>query len=226
MVRATNRFGETFGRLPPDTGWAVQHANGTLASPIGFLMAGFVHPFLISAGVVATAEFGDKTQLLALVLASRFKKPLPIIAGILLATVANHSVAAELGEWLGSLLTPTVLRWVLGISFLAAAIWILFPDKLDKSKSTTTLAASGALITSFVSFFLAEMGDKTQIATIALAAHFDALVPVVAGSTLGMLIANVPAVILGNGVAQRIPIRSIRIVAAVIFIVLGLRELL
>ena len=189
-------------------------------------MSGFVHPFLVSAGVVATAEIGDKTQLLALVLASRFRKPLPIIAGIFLATIANHSMAAELGEWLGSLLTPIVLRWVLGISFLTTAIWVLFPDKLDGSESATSTAAYGALMTSFVSFFLAEMGDKTQIATIALAARFYALFPVVAGTTIGMLIANVPVVFLGNGAAQRIPVSPIRIVAAVIFVVLGLRELL
>lgn len=226
MARAIGRFGETFGKLPPGTGWAVQHVNGSLPSLIGFLMSGFIHPFLVSAGVVATAEIGDKTQLLALVLASRFKKPLPIIAGIFLATVANHSAAAGLGEWLGSLLTPTVLRWVLGISFLAAAIWMLFPDKMDENESVMPLAAYGALVTTFVGFFLAEMGDKTQIATIALAARFDTLVPVVAGTTFGMLTANVPVVLLGNGTAQRIPIRPIRVVAALIFVVLGARELL
>lgn len=189
-------------------------------------MSDLLHPFLVSTGVVATAEFGDKTQLLALVLASRFRKPLPIIVGILFATIANHAAAAWLGEWLGSLLTPEILRWVLGISFLAAAIWILIPDKLDDEDSATPLASYGALIATFVAFFLAEMGDKTQIATIALAARFEMLAPVVAGTTLGMLIANVPAVLLGNSVAHRIPITPIRIVAACLFVFLGVRELL
>jgi Ca2+/H+ antiporter, TMEM165/GDT1 family len=189
-------------------------------------MSGLLHPFLVSTGVVATAEFGDKTQLLAIVLASRFKKPLPIILGILLATLANHAVAAWLGEWLGSLLTPEVLRWVLGVSFLAGAAWILIPDKLDEDDSSTPLAAYGALAATFVGFFLAEIGDKTQIATIALAARFEMLGPVVAGTTLGMLIANVPAVLLGHSAANRIPVAPIRIVAAGLFVILGLRELL
>jgi putative Ca2+/H+ antiporter (TMEM165/GDT1 family) len=189
-------------------------------------MSGLLHPFLVSTGVVATAEFGDKTQLLAIVLASRFKKPLPIILGILLATLANHAVAAWLGEWLGSLLTPEVLRWVLGVSFLAGAAWILIPDKLDEDDSSTPLAAYGALAATFVGFFLAEIGDKTQIATIALAARFEMLGPVVAGTTLGMLIANVPAVLLGHSAANRIPVTPIRIVAACLFVILGLRELL
>lgn len=197
-----------------------------LPSPIGHFMSGLMHPFLVSTGVVATAEFGDKTQLLAIVLASRFQKPLPIIIGILLATVANHAAAAWLGEWLGSLFTGEVLRWVLGISFLAGAVWILIPDKLEESGSGAKVAAYGAFAATFASFFIAEIGDKTQIATVALAARFEMLIPVVAGTTLGMLIANVPAVYLGNSAAHRIPIAPIRIVAAALFAALGLHELL
>lgn len=226
MARATDRYGETFGMLPPVRAGRSGVSMVHLPSPIGYFMSGLLHPFLVSAGVVATAEFGDKTQLLALVLSSRFRKPLPIIIGILLATVANHAAAAWLGEWLGSLFTGDVLRWVLGISFLAGAVWVLIPDKLEQSDSTGSVAAYGAFVATVASFFVAEIGDKTQIATVALAARFETLIPVVAGTTLGMLIANVPAVLLGNAASHRIPVVPIRIAAAVLFTVLGLRELL
>lgn len=181
--------------------------------------------FLVSTGVVAAAEFGDKTQLLALVLAARFRRPGPIILGILLATIANHLAAGWLGEWLGSRLHGPVLEWALGLSFLVAAVWVLIPDRLSGNEQDVARIGHGAFITTLLAFFLAEIGDKTQIATIALAARFEALVPVVAGTTLGMLIANVPVVLLGNSVARRIPLRPIRLIAAAIFLALGIREL-
>lgn len=184
-----------------------------------------VTTLLVSAGVVAAAEFGDKTQLLALVLATRFRRPGPIILGILLATMANHLAAGWLGEWLGSLLRGPVLRWALGLSFIAAAGWVLLPDRMPEDEGALAQPGHGAFVTTLAAFFLAEIGDKTQIATIALAARFEALVPVVAGTTLGMLIANVPVVLLGNSLAQRIPLRPIRLIAAAIFLALGIWEL-
>ena len=188
-------------------------------------MSAFLHPFLISTGVVATAEVGDKTQLLSLVLAARFRRPWPILAGILLATVANHGVAAWLGEWVGSLLTAGVLRWVLGVSFIVAAVWVLVPDKLDDEEGGVATSRWGPFVTTLVGFFLAEMGDKTQVATIALGARFETLLPVVAGTTLGMMLANTPAVVLGHSAADRIPIAPIRIIAAIIFLALGVTQL-
>ncbi|MGE3502817.1 MAG: TMEM165/GDT1 family protein, partial [Porticoccaceae bacterium] len=144
--------------------------------------------FLVATGIVALAEIGDKTQLLAFILAARFRKPLPIIAGILIATLANHSFAGALGAWLTALMTPQTLRWVLGISFLGMAIWTLIPDKLDEGDSKVT--RFGVFGTTLIAFFLAEMGDKTQIATVALAAQYHSFFAVVAGTTLGMMIAN------------------------------------
>jgi len=188
-------------------------------------MLPFLHPFLISAGVVATAEVGDKTQLLSLVLAARFRRPWPILAGILLATLANHGAAAWFGEWVGSLLTAGILRWVLAVSFIAAAVWVLVPDKLDGDDQGLAPSRWGPFLTTLIGFFLAEMGDKTQVATIALGARFEALLPVVAGTTLGMMMANVPAVVLGHSAADRIPVRPIRIVAAVLFLTLGILQL-
>ena len=181
--------------------------------------------FLISTLVVGVAEIGDKTQLLALLLAARFQKPIPIILGILTATLLNHAAAGWLGTWLGSLLQGNWLRWGLGISFLAVAIWTLIPDKMDEDEGKPD-HRFGAFITTLISFFLVEIGDKTQVATIALAARFDALVPVVAGTTLGMMLANVPAVFIGNAVAHRLPLKAIRMVAAGIFAVLGIAVLL
>ena len=190
-------------------------------------MTALLHPFLVSLGVVGTAEFGDKTQLLALILASRFRRPAPVIAGIFLATLANHLIAAGIGLWLGGLLQGAVLRWLLGVSFLAAAAWVLIPDKLDEpAAGARSIAAHGALAETFVAFFIAEIGDKTEIATVALAARFEMLIPVVAGTTLGMMAANVPAVLLGHSAARRIPVKPVRFFAAAIFVVLGLRELL
>ena len=175
--------------------------------------------FLVATGIVALAEIGDKTQLLAFILAARFRKPLPIIAGILIATLANHSFAGALGAWLTALMTPQTLRWVLGISFLGMAIWTLIPDKFDESDSKTT--RFGVFGTTLIAFFLAEMGDKTQIATVALAAQYHTFFAVVAGTTLGMMIANAPAVLLGDRIAQRMPVRLVHAVAAAIFAILG-----
>lgn len=181
--------------------------------------------FLISSGVVALAEIGDKTQLLALLLAVRFKKPYTIILAILLATIANHALAGLLGAWLTTLLPLDILRWVLGISFILMAGWLLIPDKLDASDARAGRHL-GVFGTTLLMFFLAEMGDKTQIATVMLAAQYQTFIPVVLGTTLGMMIANVPVVFAGEQLAQRIPVRLVHIIAAVIFWVLGLLTLL
>lgn len=183
-----------------------------------------VEALLVSTGVVALAEIGDKTQLLSLVLAARFRRPLPIIAGILVATVLNHALAGAVGVWITSILGPTVMRWVLGVSFLAMGAWTLIPDRLEKEEAGRP-SRHGVFVTSLVSFFLLEMGDKTQVATVALAARFPSLAAVVAGTTLGMMIANVPAVFLGDKAATRLPIRAIRAVAAALFAVLGVLAL-
>jgi Ca2+/H+ antiporter, TMEM165/GDT1 family len=179
---------------------------------------------LISTGVVALAEIGDKTQLLAFILAARFRRPWPIVAGILLATVVNHGLAGALGAWITGLLGPQAMRWGLGISFIAMAVWTLIPDKFDEDDAQ--LAKRGVFVTTLIAFFLAEMGDKTQIATIALAAKYHAFWPVVAGTTLGMMLANVPAVFVGDRLAQRLPTRLVHGVAALIFAVLGVLTLL
>jgi putative Ca2+/H+ antiporter (TMEM165/GDT1 family) len=180
--------------------------------------------FLVSTGIVALAEIGDKTQLLAFILAAKFRKPVPIIIGILVATIANHAFAGALGSWITSLLSPETLRWILGVSFIGMAIWTLIPDKFDEDD--VKLARFGVFGTTLLAFFLAEMGDKTQIATVALAAQYQAFYPVVAGTTLGMMIANVPAVLLGDGIAQRMPVRLVHSVAAAIFAILGVATLL
>jgi len=176
--------------------------------------------FLISTGLVALAEIGDKTQLLALLLAARFRQPWPIVWGILVATVANHALAGWLGLLVAQWLTDDVLRWVLGIGFLAMAVWMLIPDQLDDD-TPDTQGRWGVFGTTCVVFFLAEMGDKTQIATVALAAQFNAWLAVVAGTTLGMMIANAPAVWLGDRMAHRLPVRAIHAVAAVVLLALG-----
>ena len=178
--------------------------------------------FLISAGIVALAEMGDKTQLLSLVLAARFRKPWPIVLGIFVATLANHALAGAVGSWVTRMLGPDVLRWVLGASFIAMAIWMLIPDKLDEDDQPSTTSKLGVFGTTLVAFFLAEMGDKTQIATVALAAQYQQWAAVVAGTTLGMMIANAPVVWLGERITRRVPIRAVHIVSAVIFLVLGL----
>ena len=180
--------------------------------------------FLVSTGIVALAEIGDKTQLLAFILAAKFRKPLPIIIGILVATVANHAFAGALGSWITSLMGPETLRWVLGISFIGMAIWTLIPDKFDEENAKLT--RFGVFGTTLVAFFLAEMGDKTQVATVALVAQFHTFFSVVAGTTLGMMIANVPAVLLGDRIANRMPVRLLHTIAAAIFGVLGVATLL
>jgi putative Ca2+/H+ antiporter (TMEM165/GDT1 family) len=180
--------------------------------------------FLVSTGIVALAEIGDKTQLLAFILAAKFRKPWPIVLGILAATLANHGLAAALGTWITALLAPETLRWILGVSFIAMAAWTLVPDKFDEDDAR--LAGMGVFGTTLVAFFLAEMGDKTQVATVALAAQYHALVPVVAGTTLGMMIANVPAVLLGERIAHVMPVRLVHGIAAAIFAVLGVATLL
>ena len=181
--------------------------------------------FLISTGIVALAEIGDKTQLLALVLAARFRKPWPIILGILVATLLNHALAGTVGAWAATALGPEAMRWILGVSFLAMAGWMLIPDKLDPEDATTLKAPLGVFGATVVAFFLAEMADKTQIATIALAARFDTLTGVVLGTTLGMMIANVPAVLLGEIATKKIPANVVHTIAAVIFAVLGVAVL-
>jgi putative Ca2+/H+ antiporter (TMEM165/GDT1 family) len=179
--------------------------------------------FLISTGIVALAEVGDKTQLLAFILAAKFRKPVPIIVGILVATIANHAFAGALGSWITAIVSPEILRWVLGLSFLAMAAWTLVPDEFDEDDAK--LARYGVFGTTLIAFFLAEIGDKTQIATVALAAQYQSVVAVVAGTTLGMMIANVPAVLLGDRIAHRMPTRLVHGVAAVIFAILGIATL-
>jgi len=180
--------------------------------------------FLVSTGIVSLAEMGDKTQLLALILAARFRKPWPIVLGILVATLANHALAGALGAWVTTWLGPQVLRWVLGGSFVAMAIWMLIPDKIDEEETRIT-SRFGVFGATLVTFFLAEMGDKTQVATIALAAHYANALHVVLGTTLGMLIADVPAVFFGTRFASRIPMHWVHRSAAAIFLLLGLATL-
>jgi putative Ca2+/H+ antiporter (TMEM165/GDT1 family) len=179
-----------------------------------------MYALLVSTGVVAVAEIGDKTQLLARLLAARFRQPWAICLGILFATLANHAAAGLAGLWVGELLQGPWMRWVLGASFLAVAAWTLVPDKFSEDEAPTQRA--GAFLTTLVSFFLVEIGDKTQVATVALAAQFESLVPVVLGTTLGLMIANGPLVFLGGHFAERLPLAAIRYVAAAIFAVLGL----
>lgn len=181
--------------------------------------------FLISTGIVALAEIGDKTQLLALILAARFKKPWPIIWGILVATIVNHALAGSVGAWTATVLGADAMRWILGGSFLAMAAWMLIPDKLDPAKADTPNAPLGVFGITVVAFFFAEMADKTQIATIALAARFDALPAVIIGTTLGMMIANVPAVLLGEVATRKFPARIVHAIAALIFAMLGIAVL-
>ncbi|WP_153133405.1 TMEM165/GDT1 family protein [Dechloromonas hortensis] len=180
--------------------------------------------FLISTGIVALAEIGDKTQLLAFILAAKFRKPVPIVLGILVATLANHGFAGAVGSWITTLMGPETLRWVLGVSFIAMAGWTLIPDKFDEEDAK--LARFGVFTTTLIAFFLAEMGDKTQVATIALAAQYQSLVAVVAGTTLGMMLANVPAVIMGDKIADKMPVKVVHRIAAAIFAILGVATLL
>jgi len=192
-------------------------------------MQAFLESFTVSTGVVALAEIGDKTQLLAFLLAARFKKPLPIIAGIFVATVLNHGLAGALGSWITASISPEVLRWVLSISFIGMAVWTLIPDEIedDEAQVVQRFGVFGATV---VTFFLAEMGDKTQIATVAMAAHYSSDVAgplwVIAGTTLGMMIADVPAVFVGDKLAAKIPMRLVHGIAAGIFGLLGAATLM
>jgi len=184
----------------------------------------FLESLWISTGSVAIAEMGDKTQLLAILLASRYQRPWPIIWGILAATLANHFVAALLGIWLRSLLASSIISWVLAASFIGAGIWALFPDRVGEKAAP--LKNYGIFFTTFIVFFIAEIGDKTQVITTTLAAHFNALSGVVIGTTLGMMLANVPAVFLGNKITKMIPIHRMRYIAAGLFFLMGLLILL
>jgi putative Ca2+/H+ antiporter (TMEM165/GDT1 family) len=218
MVQAGFQPGKTFDHA----------ASGLAGDPHGHRRvpaAEFsLEAFLISTGVVALAEIGDKTQLLAFLLAAKFRKPLPIVLGILVATLVNHALAGALGAWLTTLLRPTTLRWVLGLSFVGMAVWTLIPDRLEEDE--TRLRGFGVFSTTLAAFFMAEMGDKTQIATVALAAQYHAMFDVVTGTTLGMMIANVPAVLLGDRIAARLPVRLVHGIAAAVFLLIGAATLL
>jgi putative Ca2+/H+ antiporter (TMEM165/GDT1 family) len=179
---------------------------------------------LVSTGLVAIAEIGDKTQLLAMLLAARYRRPLPIILGILVATLANHAIAASVGVAVAAWLGPDAMRWIVGVMFIAMAGWALIPDKEDEGPKAASHV--GAFVATTIAFFLVEIGDKTQIATVALAARFENIVTVTAGTTLGMMTANVPAVLGGEWLARKVPLRLVRICAAASFVVLGLVVLL
>ena len=181
--------------------------------------------FFVSTGVVALGEMGDKTQLLAIVLAAMYRRPWPIVAGIFVATLANHAAAGALGGWVAQALGPDVLRWVIGLSFLAMAAWMLVPDTID-GDAAAGRQRFGVFGTTVVAFFLAEMGDKTQIATVALAARYADVVQVVLGTTFGMMLANVPAVFLGDKIAKKVSMRWVHAIAASIFAILGVLTLL
>jgi putative Ca2+/H+ antiporter (TMEM165/GDT1 family) len=187
-------------------------------------LEGLMEALFISTGVVALAEIGDKTQLLAFLLAARFKKPLPIIAGIFCATVVNHGLAGALGVWITATVSPEILRWVLGLSFIGMAVWTLIPDKIEEEE-TQVAHRFGVFGATLITFFLAEMGDKTQIATVAMAAHYANPLLVVIGTTLGMLLADVPAVFAGDKLAAKIPMRLVHSIAAAMFALLGIATL-
>src|SRR5665647_219469 len=181
--------------------------------------------FLISTGIVVLAEMGDKTQLLALLLVLRFHQPWPIVLGIFVATIANHSLAGAVGAWVTTVLGPDVLRWVLGGSFIAMALWMLIPDRID-DKDNAKAHRFGVFGTTVVAFFLAEMGDKTQVATVMLAAQYSSTVWVVAGTTLGMMLADAPVVWLGERMTRLLPLRVVHLASALVFFGLGLFALL
>lgn len=185
-----------------------------------------MHEFLISTAIVALAEMGDKTQLLALLLAARFRKPIPILIAILAATLINHGLSAVLGQWITTVLSPEVLIWVLSLGFIGMAAWMLIPDELDdETDSINKWQRFGVFGATFVLFFLAEIGDKTQIATVALAARYDSIFWVMAGTTVGMMLANAPAVFVGNKLADKLPISLIHKIGAVIFLIIGVSTL-
>ncbi len=220
MASAVSTLGKTFDHhasdLAGDAWWSTVCNTGL--EPI-------MEALLVSTGVVALAEIGDKTQLLAFILAARFKKPLPIVLGILAATLVNHGLAGALGAWIMSVVSPGVLRWVLGLSFIGMAVWTLIPDKIEEEE-TQVAQHLGVFGATLVTFFLAEMGDKTQIATVAMAAHYGTPLLVIIGTTLGMLIADVPAVFVGDRLAARIPMKLVHSIAAAIFALLGIATLL
>jgi putative Ca2+/H+ antiporter (TMEM165/GDT1 family) len=200
----------------------ISHQNQAKNAPnlvLHGLYDGLMEAFLVSTGIVALAEMGDKTQLLSLVLAARFRKPWPIVWGILVATLMNHGLAGALGSWVTTQLGPDALRWVLGGSFLAMAVWILVPDKLDDEEQEKS-PRFGIFATTVVAFFIAEMGDKTQVATVMLAAQFNSWFWVVAGTTLGMMLANAPVVWLGDVITRRVSLKWIHRISAVVFAVL------
>jgi putative Ca2+/H+ antiporter (TMEM165/GDT1 family) len=178
--------------------------------------------FLVSTAVVALGEIGDKTQLLALILAARFQRPLPIIAGIFAATIANHALAGWVGNLLQGVIPVEYLRWLVALSFFAVALWALKPDTLDDGDQPPPASRWGVFGVTLVAFFLAEMGDKTQVATVVLAARYASLAAVVVGTTLGMLIANVPVVLIGKAASTRIPFKAVRVVAAALFAAMGI----
>ena len=178
--------------------------------------------WLVSTGIVALAEIGDKTQLLAFVLAARYRKPLPIVLGILVATLLNHALAGALGSMIVATLSPQTLRWLLGASFLAMAGWALIPDKFEQDQAPDPTPRWGVFVATTVAFFVVEMGDKTQVATVALAARFDDIVAVVAGTTIGMMLANAPAVFIGERIAHKLPVRAIHMLVATLFALLGI----
>jgi putative Ca2+/H+ antiporter (TMEM165/GDT1 family) len=211
--------GETIGTRPDRRQGVVADA----CRPSGLLI---MEALLVSIAAVTLAEIGDKTQLLALMLAVRYRRPWPIVAGILVATLFNHTLAAALGSWLRSVLSPGVLKWIVALAFFAVAIWTLLPDRLDEDDVKPATSALGVFGVTTVAFFLAEMGDKTQIATALLGARFDSLTGVVAGTTLGMLIADVPAVFAGHLAADRIPMKLVRGAAAAVFTGLAIAALL
>jgi putative Ca2+/H+ antiporter (TMEM165/GDT1 family) len=216
------RFGETFGIgcLHPGSGAGSRAKDRFVLDPDGSVP---VETFLVSAMVVGLAEIGDKTQILSLMLAARFQRPVPILFGILFATLANHVAAGLAGTVFGSLLAGPWMRWILGLSFLSVAVWALFPDKYEGD--IKTISRRGAFISTLIAFFFAEIGDKTQIATVGLAARFEVFYAVVAGTTLGMVLANIPAVILGDRLADKLPVKAIRISAALLFGLLGVLTL-
>jgi len=218
MAQAVPWPGETFDHA--SSGLAGEKAWSLVSDPAREYK---LEAFLVSTGVVALAEIGDKTQLLAFLLSAKFRKPVPIVLGILFATLANHAFAGALGAWITSVVGPGILRWVLGVSFIAMAAWTLVPDSIDERDAN--LGHFGAFGTTVLTFFLAEMGDKTQIATIALAAQYHSFFAVVAGTTTGMMLADVPAVFLGSRIAVRMPVRLVHGMAAAVFAMLGIATL-
>ena len=202
-----------------------QKLRQNCASLVSARINALMEAFLLSTGIVALAEMGDKTQLLSLVLAARFRKPWPIVLGIFVATIANHALAGAVGAWVTTMLGPDALRWVLGGSFIAMAVWMLIPDSVDDDEASGA-PRLGVFGTTVVAFFLAEMGDKTQIATVMLAAQYQAWAWVVAGTTLGMMLANAPVVWLGEKITKLVPLKIVHVVSALVFLVLGFLALL